>query len=499
MSQKYTVKSGDTLSAIAKQYGVGTGSISGYKSGNPNLIYPNEVLSINGSNNNTIQASNIAPAPNVPLPTDQAKTNSGVNSLFSGDSVNANVNNYRKELEKMISTRTSEIDNKIKGLKEQQNSTLDNIQALTTPFRQTLEDTERERLHINKNFEANQTLIDELDTLLTQGNDLIKQQQQVTGLSAIRNPRVQQTMNDISARAGVIEAVINARNGQIGVAENMIDRSINAIASDRKDELTYYETVLNLNNQELISLTNDAKKLADFQVNMIKEDLDRAQKTSDYIKTLLVDPATAGLMGEAGVTLNDSVDQINAKLTKAQTGRDIREFSNKIALTGGVAVADPSTVPANQLITYTDTNGGKHYYKMAVKTGDASGGGGSILPATDPSVVAWVNAIKSGTTTIANVPADLKTSVAAAMGSTNNSGLTFDQYLAAAQETTKSSFTPALVEQLRTQYNSTVGQTTTNANAHSVEDWVNAIKLDYATVAQVPEEMKNQVVSGLTK
>lgn len=45
-STTYVVKSGDTLSAIASQYGVGVGDISGYKSGNPNLIYPGEVLTI---------------------------------------------------------------------------------------------------------------------------------------------------------------------------------------------------------------------------------------------------------------------------------------------------------------------------------------------------------------------------------------------------------------------------------------------------------------------
>jgi len=48
MAQTYTVKSGDTLSAIAAKYGTSVGSISGYKSGNPNLIYPGEVLSIGG-------------------------------------------------------------------------------------------------------------------------------------------------------------------------------------------------------------------------------------------------------------------------------------------------------------------------------------------------------------------------------------------------------------------------------------------------------------------
>lgn len=41
----YTVKSGDTLSSIAASYGISWASISGYASGDPNLIYPGEVLS----------------------------------------------------------------------------------------------------------------------------------------------------------------------------------------------------------------------------------------------------------------------------------------------------------------------------------------------------------------------------------------------------------------------------------------------------------------------
>ena len=42
----YTVKPGDTLSKIAKQFGVDWRKITGYRSGNPNLIYPGEVLTI---------------------------------------------------------------------------------------------------------------------------------------------------------------------------------------------------------------------------------------------------------------------------------------------------------------------------------------------------------------------------------------------------------------------------------------------------------------------
>lgn len=47
----YTVKPGDTLSKIAQQYlgnASAYGQLSGYRSGNPNLIYPGEVINIPG-------------------------------------------------------------------------------------------------------------------------------------------------------------------------------------------------------------------------------------------------------------------------------------------------------------------------------------------------------------------------------------------------------------------------------------------------------------------
>lgn len=44
----YTVQPGDTLSSIAAKLGVAQSQISGFHSGNPNLIYPGEVLNISG-------------------------------------------------------------------------------------------------------------------------------------------------------------------------------------------------------------------------------------------------------------------------------------------------------------------------------------------------------------------------------------------------------------------------------------------------------------------
>ena len=285
----------------------------------------------------------------------------------------AGVDQAKKALEDSIARQQGEIDVKLETLRTKEKETLDKVGTLVTPFREDLEKTERERLFINQNFEENQALINELDQLLTEGNELIRQQQEVTGLAAVRNPRIQKAMDDVAARAGVIEAVVNARNGQISVAENLIDRTVAAIAGDRMDQIAYYETILNLNRRDILSLDNVSERLAQEQLNIKKGDLKRAQATADYVKQLLIDPATAALMGEGGVKLTDSVGQINAKLTQATYAREVRDMSNEMTLAGAQAVISPKGVPADELRTLTDSRGKKHHFKIVEKPGGGIG------------------------------------------------------------------------------------------------------------------------------
>ncbi len=300
------------------------------------------------------------------------------NTGQSNAGLQAEVDAARKTLETTLATQKAEADKKLAELKTKEQDTLTKVGELTTPFRAELETAERDRLYVNQNFEANQALVNELDQLLTEGNELIRQQSEVTGLAAVRNPRIQKTMNDVQARVGVIEAVMNARNGQIAQAQNMIDRSINAIAADRNDQLGYYNTILELNRQDILSLDKESKAIAEQQVGLLANDLSRAQDTQDYVKKLLIDPATAQLMGEAGVTLSDSVATINAKIGQAQYAREVKEMSNEVTLAGGQAVLDPKGIPADQLRTFVDSQGVKHYYKMP-----ATGGSGAKIGSTE--------------------------------------------------------------------------------------------------------------------
>ena len=243
-------------------------------------------------------------------------------------SIQNTVDTSRKILDDRLKTEIEDIDKRIEDANK-------NIEELTTleaegiedvgellqPFRASLEESERERLFVNKNFRENQLLVDELGSLLTEGNELIRQQKEITGLGSIRNPRIDKTISDVNARAGVIEAVLNARNGQINQDFTMIDRTVNAITADKQDQLTYYETLLNFyenqkdtEGKKLVTLESDKKDFLESQITLLEGDLEQAETNAQNIKDQMTDPDTAAFMARAGVTLNDSPEKVAEKI-----------------------------------------------------------------------------------------------------------------------------------------------------------------------------------------
>lgn len=271
---------------------------------------------------------NVPPAVQAPqLPTPTAPTELG---LFV-ESQQGSVEAARKALEDRYKTEISRLDAEQAKAQKTVDETTKKQEAIiegpvkeaTTPFRADLEKGERARLQVDENYQANQKLINELDGLLTESNALMKKlsDQKVPGLAGLQqSPRIVNAMNNVAARVGVINAVMAARNNQIGVAENMIDRSVNAINADRKDQLNYYQTVLNfLETQrdeagnKLVELDKQETAFLGAQIGLLESDLARAQESADYIKKLMMDPATAKMVAEAGVTLNDTPQQVNKK------------------------------------------------------------------------------------------------------------------------------------------------------------------------------------------
>ena len=385
VGQTYTVKSGDTLSKIAQRLGVSVGQISGYRSGNPNLIYPGENLTIGGTSatQGGTPSGQLTPEQTKYFQDQIAKIQTGITSIQNPIPVSGQgaapilppqpsgaitQSYYSSAAQDLLKTRTvledaytkqiadlqTKIDVSNKKIQDlnilQQEGIISNIETLSQPFREDLEKSERQRLYINQNFEDNQKLTNELDALLTEGNTIISEMKGVTGLAAIRNPRINDTITQISQRTGVIQAVMAARNNQINVAENMIDRSVNALAADKQDQINYYKTLYNFyqsqKNKEgskLITLTKDQKTYLNAQIGLLENDLKISQDSADYIKKLLTNPSNALLIAQAGVTLGDPPEIVNTKIATQIQRQKVIDFTNKKIEDGYTPIPFPQT------------------------------------------------------------------------------------------------------------------------------------------------------------
>jgi len=246
------------------------------------------------------------------------------------------------------------------------------VQEILKPFRENLEKTERERLKIEENYLANQKSTQELETLLTQAQQEIKVAEEITGLSAIRTPRIVKIKEDAIARIGIVEAVMAARNNQITVAENLIDRSTSAIEADKKDQLNYYQTLLNFyegtkdeEGKRLIILKANEKEFLDKQIGLLESDLSRIQENTDYLKGLMLDPDTADLIEQSGVTLIDSVETINQKMSKQIYRLELVDLDNEMIIAGYKPITTDIMLQGktqDQLITINDSRGNPRIY-----------------------------------------------------------------------------------------------------------------------------------------
>lgn len=338
-----------------------------------------KVTTLNSPLNPPSSSTSGTPAPILPTP--NAKNTN--DAYFT--SATQNVANDRKAVEDAYKTNIDSYQKKIDDAnknvtdleKLQQEGVISNIDELSKPYRETLENTERERLYVNQNFEANQKLVNELEGLLNDGNTLINQTKALPIATSVLNRQVAKTMSDVAARAGVIQAVMAARNGQIGQAYNLIDRSVQAIDADRKDRLAYYktlndfyETKKDTEGKKVIQLTGDQKKFMDAQIGLLENDLATSQKNAEHIKTAMSDPDTALAYAQSGVTLNDTPEQISKKLGDYAYAKENQDFAKDMALKGYVAVVPGQAAPAGtQVISVADSKGNvKKYYTKATSS-----------------------------------------------------------------------------------------------------------------------------------
>jgi len=310
----------------------------------------------------TINVENNIKPPKPPEPTDITDYT---------QSIQKELEKQRLELEKQYQTQLETI--------QKQESTIQQAEPLTQPFRQDIEEKERERLKVEENYFANQSLVNELDSLLTEINTSNLRDQELIRTGVISRTTANKRKENATARVGVIEAVLNARNNQIGTALNFIDRTVNAITQDKQSRLSYLNTLIsfydqarNEQGQKIVQLEKDERDIINKQISLLENDLAQAQKNADYIKELMISPETAQMVADAGITLLDTPEVVNKKLADYSYRQEKIQIANEMEEQGFqfITAEVANTKPADEVVIVEDSRGVKQYWwkKKEVKT-----------------------------------------------------------------------------------------------------------------------------------
>lgn len=355
---------GQLSQATAAGYGTGTGDIQYDTNGT--------IVPYSGVPKDT-KGIVIAPAPELGKPTAYDTQLNYINSLTldlknkqaaMDKAIQDQINNSKAEkeaLQKQMDDFNVKIQSTIDQSNPEQTATYQQEQRI---IQNKLDAAESASKTVQTNFEENQKLTNELGTLLTDVQTSLQAEKDVTGLASIRNPRIAKATETATARIGVIEAVMAARKGQITTANNLIDKAFESTQATRVDKINYLNTVLSFVNSQkdeagnkLVNVTANEKNLIQQQINILTTEYTNAQANVDNIKQAMTDPDTALAYAQSGVTLNDSPEVINQKLSTYAYTKEISDTSNDMAGKGYTALVSGSAPAGSEVVSIIDSKG----------------------------------------------------------------------------------------------------------------------------------------------
>ncbi len=260
-------------------------------------------------------------------------------------------NKARTDLETKLTTERDA------ALKRQQelNKRLESIQKESDPtkratyereqriVRNQLDAAETASRNLEKDIESKRAITDELIRTSSQINTQIEIMRSAPVALKIQNGNLTQTIQNGQARVGILQATVSALSGNITEAHTVINNASNAVASMWQDEVAYNNAYLELVQSGQLATNKIHDDYASSQIALAEQKLTQLEETKKYITDLMIDPKTAQFMAEAGVTLNDSIDEINTKMQKRANYEERTNTINELTLEGYEYVPFPGT------------------------------------------------------------------------------------------------------------------------------------------------------------
>lgn len=313
------------------------------------------------------------PAPVLPTPTAEVVQNSYMESLNMQiaqmqKTIDIQRQDYIQQIQQEKQNAIDEIrsirDSQAEGIAEQGNVAVESKEA-------KLEEINKEIARFDEAYKVKQGLTTQLQDLITQGNALILSQKATTGLTAIRNPRVNETISNLSSAASVLKIGIDAQDGNMTNVQNQLSTAVAAITSAYKDQLDYYSTLNNFYESsvtdagnKLIKLTAAEQDFLTTNIAVLQDRIDKVQANADAMQNLFIDPSTATAFAKAGITLTTPQSEWGTKLAKQAYADELSEQSKDMASKGYTALVVGNAPAGSEVVRITDSNGAiKTYWK----------------------------------------------------------------------------------------------------------------------------------------
>lgn len=201
-------------------------------------------------------------------------------------------------------------------------------------LRNQLDAAETASRTLEQDFEKRRATVDELDRLLTEGNNLIAMSQGAPISLQALNKKTNRTIQDVQARAGVLEAVIAGVDGNIAQAQSLIQSAQGTVQTYWQDQVAYNNAYMSLVESGELAKNKIESDYASSQIALAESKLVQLEETSNYIQSLMIDPQSAQFIADAGITLNDSVDEVNAKMAEQNRKMEIQDTINELKMEG---------------------------------------------------------------------------------------------------------------------------------------------------------------------
>lgn len=329
MAREITIKSGDTLGAIARANNTTVSQLAKLNNiSNPNLIFAGNTLRL-PEQNSGLNASDLNDSQNFNNPTNTQPDNRSSNTIFDLSATSANLDQQINAFSQQQQARAGELSDRKSKLEKEQEGTLSRFKNLLQdrPSQADLLESERERFQFDEQLGLLNDLVPDISALRQQLANLQTEEAQalesLTGQgrgipSAIirgQQAKVQRQyairQAGVSAELGAKAATAEMLRGNISLANQLINQTVEAKLYDFNQKVQDYETLFTLNQDLIDSLGAEQKQIVDEQFQLALAERDERKAELDTVAQLMMDNPNAG------VSIDDTIAEASAKVAAA--------------------------------------------------------------------------------------------------------------------------------------------------------------------------------------